>query len=239
MAALRPLWVMLCLMLALAGCATTGVQPAASAAKRVGDPLETLNRQVSDFNTAIDDALMLPIARAWDRYVPDVFQMITRNVLSNLLDPWVAFNNLLQGKPADAFTDVARFGVNTTFGFAGFMDVASELGLEKHREDFGQTLAVWGVPSGPYVVLPILGPSTVRDTAGFGVDVFGALVNRFDRVALRNSIAALEFVQTRAKLLPAQQALEGALDRYLLMRDSYLQRRRSQFFDGLPPDFED
>ncbi|MEI7445226.1 MAG: VacJ family lipoprotein [Burkholderiales bacterium] len=203
------------------------------------DPLESFNRGVFVFNDTVDAWVFRPVARAYDQYTPDVLRMITRNFLSNLLDPYIALNNFLQGKPAAGFNDLGRFVFNTTFGFFGFGDPASDVGMEKHREDFGQTLGVWGVPTGPYLVLPFFGPSNVRDGVGFGVDAWTALINRFDNVPFRNSMAGVGFVETRAQLLPADRLLQDALDRYLLVRDSYLQRRRSLVFDGNPPDTDD
>lgn len=219
-------------------------EPSASAPARettpfipdAADPFESLNRQIYGFNAGLDEAIMQPVARTYERYVPKPLQTGLSNMVSNLLDPYIAANNLLQGKPKEALSDLARFVVNTTVGVVGIGDPASEMGLEKHREDFGQTLAVWGVPAGPYMMLPVFGPSTLRDTAGFVVDVFGALVARFKNVDLRNSIAALEFVQQRVRALPAQQFLDDALDPYLLVRSGYLQRRRSLIYDGNPPD---
>lgn len=204
-----------------------------------GDPFEGFNRRVMQFNEAIDAAAVRPIALFYDRYTPGVVRLIVRNVLSNLLDPYIAVNNFLQGKPAAGFSDLGRFALNSTFGFFGFGDPASDVGLEKHREDFGQTLGVWGVPSGPFLMLPLFGPSGVRDGVGFAVDVWGALIGRFDNVAFRNTLAVTEFVDTRARLLPADRALADALDRYLLVRDSYLQRRRYLIHDGDPPEDPD
>jgi phospholipid-binding lipoprotein MlaA len=200
------------------------------------DPLEPFNRRVALVNDVIDDYFLRPVARAYDDYTPEVLRMIARNFLSNLLDPYIAVNNLLQGKPRAAFSDIGRFTFNTTFGFLGFGDPATDIGLEKHREDFGQTLGVWGVPPGPYLVLPLFGPSSFRDGTGFAVDAYAALINRFDNVAFRNSMAALELIDVRARLLPTQRVLEEALDRYLLVRDSFLQRRRNLVYDGEPPD---
>jgi len=200
------------------------------------DPFEPLNRDIARFNDAVDAALVRPAAVLYDRYTPEVLRLIVGNVLSNLLDPYIAVNNLLQGKPRQAVSDLARFALNSTFGFFGFGDPASDVGLEKHREDFGQTLGVWGVPPGPYIVLPLLGPSNARDTLGFGVDVWAALVNRFESVTLRNTLGGLEFFETRARLLPADRLLDDALDRYLLLRDGYMQRRFNVIHDGDPPD---
>lgn len=233
-------------VLLLAACAATGPGGGTGAdpddpddplaVARRADPLEPVNRRVAAFNDALDDVLVRPLARTYDRYTPEVLRLIVNNVLSNLLDPYIAVNNLLQGKPAQAASDVGRFLFNSTFGFFGFGDPASDIGLVKNREDFGQTLGVWGVPPGPYLVLPVFGPSNVRDTVGFGVDVWAALVNRFENVPLRNTLGGLQFVEQRARLLPTQSLLEEALDRYALVRDSYLQRRRNLIFDGNPPE---
>jgi len=202
------------------------------------DPFEPLNRGIAGFNDTLDRWMFRPVAVFYDRYTPEVFQMIARNVLSNLLDPYIALNNFLQGKPGAGFNDLGRFAFNSTFGFFGFADPASDAGMPKHREDFGQTLGVWGVETGPYLVLPIFGPSNLRDGFGFGVDAYAALINRFDSVPFRNSVAGLQFVDVRAQLLPADRMLDDALDRYTLMRDTYLQRRRNLVFDGNPPDDE-
>lgn len=202
------------------------------------DPLEPVNRRIATFNDAVDRALVKPVAQVYDRYAPEVLRLIARNVLSNLLDPYIALNSFLQGKPGDGFNDLARFVFNTTLGFFGFGDPASEAGYAKHREDFGQTMGVWGVPPGPYIVLPFLGPSNVRDTVGFGVDAWAGAINRFDDVSLRNTLVGTQFLETRAQLLPAERLLDDALDRYLLVRDGYLQRRRNLVYDGNPPDDE-
>lgn len=199
------------------------------------DPFESINRQIFAVNTALDEALVLPVARAYERHVPQPVQTGLRNMMSNLLDPYIAANSLLQGKPLDAVSDLARFAVNTTVGVLGIADPATELGLQKHREDFGQTLGVWGVPPGPYVMLPLFGPSTVRDTVGFVVDVFGALLARFKNTQVRYSLASLEFLKQRVRALPAQQFLDEAFDPYLLIRNGYLQRRSSLIYDGDPP----
>ncbi|MFZ4757254.1 MAG: MlaA family lipoprotein [Burkholderiaceae bacterium] len=239
-----PAALMIVWALAGAGCAAS--QPAPNGDDRGGaperaaiDPIEPLNRAVFGFNEAIDQAIVRPVARAYDDYTPEVVRLIARNFLSNLLDPYIALNNFLQGKPAEGFSDIGRFLFNTTFGFFGFGDPASEAGMPKHREDFGQTLGVWGFGSGPYLVLPFFGPSNVRDGIGFGVDAYLAVVNRFDDVAFRNSITGLGYVEARARLLPADRLLQDALDRYLLVRDGYLQRRRNQIYDGNPPPSDD
>ena len=150
---------------------------------------------------------------------------------------WTGFNNLLQGKPGSTLTDLSRFAVNTTVGILGFFDVATEVGLEKHDEDFGQTLAVWGVPDGPYLVLPLFGPSNVRDAGGLLVDRTVFNINyAIESVPVRNSVSAVRLVNTRASLLGAETTLEDAsLDSYVFMRTFYQQHRRSEIYDGHPP----
>ena len=143
---------------------------------------------------------------------------------------------LLQGKPEQAVSDVGRFLLNSTFGVVGMFDLATENGLRKHNEDFGQTLAVWGVPAGPYLMLPGLGPSTVRDALAFTVDYNGSVRSHIDSQSVRLSMTGLDVLQARVRALPAQAMMDQALDRYLLIRDAHLQRRRSQIYDGNPPE---
>jgi phospholipid-binding lipoprotein MlaA len=216
------------LAFAVSGCATTGGDPR--------DPLETVNRGVLAFNDAADAALLEPAARAYRAVLPEALRGVVRNFFTNLDDLWIGANNLLQGKPADAVNDWLRFAFNTTLGFFGVADVASEAGLEKHNEDLGQTLAHWGVGDGPYLMLPLLGPSTTRDTAALPVDWLADPVLTARPIALRNSLTAVRFVARREELLDATRALEeAALDRYVFLRESYLQRRRNLVYDGQPP----
>jgi len=232
----------LVLALGLAGCTSMHdpqrIAPLASSpeiAQQV-DPLQPLNRQMLRLNIFVDDLLLRPAARVYDRVVPELFQRVIENMLGNLQDPWIAFNSLLQGKPGQATSDLGRFVFNSTLGFFGVVDLASEMGLPKHREDFGQTLATWGVPAGPYLMLPGLGPSSLRDAFSLGADYNGSLKNHIDSAQTRMTLLGLDVLQSRARALPAQPFLEQALDRYLLIRDSYLQRRRSQIYDGDPPE---
>lgn len=200
------------------------------------DPLQPLNRQVLRLNIFVDDLLLRPAAKAYDKLVPELFQRTIENMLGNLRDPWIAANGLLQGKPEQAISDVGRFVINSTLGFFGAVDLASEIGLPKHNEDFGQTLATWGVPAGPYLMLPGLGPSTLRDALAFGADYNSSIKNYIESERVRLGMSGLDVLQSRARALPAQPFLEQAIDRYLLIRDSYLQRRRSQIYDGDPPE---
>ncbi len=193
------------------------------------DPLEPYNRGVSQFNEAVDDAVLKPVATAYRDVAPRLVQTGVNNFFGNLGDVLSAANAGLQLRPREAVENLMRFSVNTVFGLGGLLDIASEMGMERTRTDFGQTLGRWGVPPGPYFVMPIFGPSTIRDTAGFVVDNNGELVGRTKDVAARNSLTALRVVDTRAGLLGATNLLqEAALDKYSFTRDFYLQRRQNQ-----------
>ncbi|MBE0619636.1 MAG: VacJ family lipoprotein [Burkholderiales bacterium] len=213
----------------LAGCATTGGNP--------DDPLEGYNRAMFSFNDSVDKAVIKPVAQGYKAVMPGFARTGVSNFFSNLGDVWIGINNVLQGKPGDGVSDFGRFAINTTMGILGLLDVASDAGLEKHNEDFGQTLGRWGVGSGAYVVLPFLGPSSVRD--GFSVlavDWHGDPVRRVGDVPTRNELYGVRIIDTRANLLDASRLLEeAALDRYSYVRGAFLQRRRSLVYDGNPP----
>ncbi len=209
----------------LAGCATG---PDANPR----DPLEPFNRGVSGFNDAVDSAVLKPVATVYRDTTPDLVRTGVSNFFGNLRDVWSFVNATLQLKPQAAAENGLRVGVNTVLGFAGVFDIASEMGIDRTSLDFGQTLGRWGVPSGPYLVLPIFGPSSIRDAAGFGVESRGDLVSRVDHIPTRNSLLTLRAVETRANLLRATSMLEGAaLDKYSFTRDIYLQRRQNQIDD--------
>jgi len=211
--------------LVLAGCAS-----APNANPR--DPWEPFNRQVTDFNDAVDSAVLKPVATVYRDITPDPVRTGVNNFFENLRDGWSFINASLQLRPREAVENFMRFNVNTFFGLAGVLDIASEMGIERTRLDFGQTLGRWGIPSGPYLVLPIFGPSSVRDAAGITIEARGDLVQGLSDVSLRNSLIALRAVETRANLLRATTMLEGAaLDKYSFTRDVYLQRRESQIED--------
>ena len=196
------------------------------------DPLEPLNRKVTAFNDVVDGAVLKPVATVYRDITPDPVRTGVNNFFENLRDVWSFINASLQLRPREAAENFLRFNVNTFFGVGGLFDVASEMGLERTRLDFGQTLGRWGVPSGPYLVLPIFGPSTVRDTAGFSIESGGDLVQGIASVPTRNSLYLLRAVETRANLLRATALLEGAaLDKYSFTRELYLQRRESQIED--------
>ncbi len=218
----------------VAGCATVPEGPRARS-----DPLEPLNRQVFAFNEAIDEAVLKPVAKAYQRAVPELVRTGVSNFFGNLSDAWSTVNFLLQGKVQSGVETFFRVVANSTFGLAGLLDPASEMGLERRSvEDLGQTLGVWGLPPGPYLVLPILGPSDFRDGVGLVGDISATQPgNVFHKVPARNTAVALQVVDTRVRLFPAERVLEGiTLDKYLAVRDAYLSRRRSLVYDGDPPD---
>ena len=216
----------------LAGCAT--VPPNAGQDPR--DPWEKMNRNVFAFNDGFDAAVTRPLAELWLK-LPDGVRDCLSNAFANLRGPSTAINSTLQGKPMQGLSDLGRFAVNTTVGIVGCFDVATDLGLELHRTDFGLTLGVWGFGPGPYLVVPIFGPSDVRDAIGiFGVEPFLDLNFYIDYPTIEYTVLALRIVNERAELLPADRLVrEAALDRYSFIRDGYLQRRRSLIYDGNPP----
>jgi phospholipid-binding lipoprotein MlaA len=196
------------------------------------DPLEPFNRDVSAFNESVDSVVLKPVATVYRDVTPDLVRTGVSNFFSNLGDVWSFINASLQLRPREASENFLRFGVNTAFGLGGVLDIASEMGIERTRLDFGQTLGRWGVPSGPYLVLPIFGPSSFRDAAGFSVEARGDLIQGLDSVSKRNALTVLRAVETRANLLRATSMLEGAaLDKYSFTRDVYLRRRQSQIED--------
>ncbi|TQV71434.1 VacJ family lipoprotein [Aliikangiella marina] len=216
--------------LIVSGCASTGTNK--------DDPWEGWNRGVYKFNKAVDDNVAKPLTLGYKAVTPDIVETGVSNVFSNLEDVSNAANNLLQGKIGDSFSDIGRLLVNTTLGIGGLWDHASDMGLEKHDEDFGQTLGVWGVESGPYVMLPFLGFSTLRDTAAFPVDRELDPVSHIDHDLTRYSVNVLQLIDTRSALLPLEEQLKDVIDEYAFTRDVYLQNRRFKVLDGEVP-FED
>jgi phospholipid-binding lipoprotein MlaA len=211
-------------LLMLGGCAGFNTNPR--------DPLEPLNRKVSQFNEGVDAVVLKPVATAYRDAVPPLVRTGVSNFFGNLGDAWSFVNSLLQFKLQNAAENFARLNINTFFGLGGILDIASELNIERHKEDFGQTLGRWGVPAGPYIVLPLLGPSTLRDTAALPVDYKGDLVRRVNSSQDRNSLYVLRAVDGRANLLRIGSVIdEAALDKYSFTRDAYLQKRRADITD--------
>ncbi len=227
----KSLFLAILFALTLSACASTGNN----------DPLEGMNRGIYKFNDVTDKAVIKPIAGAYKAVLPSPVRSGVNNFFGNLGTFVSVINDLLQFKFDKALTGAGRFVINSTFGIAGLVDVASMDGIEKRNEDFGQTLGHWGVGSGPYIVLPFLGPSSVRDTTGLVVDTiaFDPLAY-VDDPATRNSARALKILDKRAQLLPGSDLLdEAALDPYAFMRDAYFQRRQNQIYDGNAPELEE
>ncbi|MDO9197805.1 MAG: VacJ family lipoprotein [Rhodoferax sp.] len=227
------LWIGVLLVLFLLGGCATG--PNANPR----DPLEPFNRGVYRFNDALDKAVLKPVATAYRDVLPGPVRRGVGNFFGNLEDAWSFVNNALQLKGQAAAESLVRFGVNTFLGLGGILDVASEMNIDKHTKDFGHTLGYWGVAPGPYLVLPLLGPSTLRDTVALPVDMMGDIVSNIEHVPTRNTAKAVRVVDNRAGLLRVTGLLEeAALDKYSFTRDAFLQSRRSSIFDGNPPDEE-
>ncbi len=245
----RAALVYLFLALAVAGAATLAPTPlhaddaASSQAVEHGDgrdPFESFNRSMFRFNDRVDRAVLRPIAVRYEKYVPPKVRRGVRNFVYNLREPTTIVNDLLQGKVTQAAGDTMRFLVNSVFGIFGIFDVASHLDLPRNNEDFGQTFAKWGMPSGPYLVLPLLGPSTVRDAAGMvPAFMYTDLATGVEDDALMWTIFAARAVDTRAELLKADRLLNEQLDPYVFLRETYYQRRLSEIHDGSPPEAED
>jgi phospholipid-binding lipoprotein MlaA len=216
--------------LLLSGCATPG--------RTTGDdPWAGMNRGIDKFNDGLDRAIVKPTAKGYKKVTPEWFRGMTGRFFSNLGYPFTMVNQLLQGKPKLFLLDTGRFITNSTLGLAGLFDVADHMGMPAHEEDFGQTLAVWGVPSGPYLTLPLLGPSTLRDApAQIPEYLYGFLGYGHIATPIKLGIRGLDIVDTRASLLSADATLESAYDRYGVMRDAWIQRRQYLIFDGNPPE---
>jgi len=213
--------------LLLAGCATP----------QRPDPLEAMNRKVFGFNESVDKVVMAPVARGYERVVPEPVRGGVRNFFANPKDLGAGVNLVLQGRPNEGLTDLARVATNTTVGLLGIFDVATSMGLPRHSADLGQTLGRWGVGSGAYIVWPLLGSSTMRDTANIPVDMALAPQGFVSNGALSGGLSVLQFASKRADALPATRLLDDvALDRYLFVRDTYLQRRQSLVIGALPPE---
>jgi len=223
-----PLLLLLAALIGLGGCATTGGS---------NDPLEGYNRAMFGFNDGVDKIIFKPVASGYKAVMPEIARTGVTNFFANLGDIWIGINNILQGKLGAGVSDLGRFTINTTAGILGLFDVASSAGLEKHNEDFGQTLGRWGMGSGAYVVLPFFGPSNFRD--GFSrlvVDWHGDPLWYVRNIPTRNELIAARVIDDRANLLDVSRlAEEAALDHYAYVRDAFIQRRRSLIYDGEPP----
>lgn len=227
----------LSVLVAASALATVG---AAAQAQSANDPLEGWNRAVFGFNEGLDSAVLKPVATGYKAAVPELVRNGVSNVFGNIGDGWSAINQLLQGKPVAAAQMTMRVATNTLFGIAGLFDVASDLGIERQTEDFGQTLGRWGFPAGPYVVWPLLGPSSLRDSAALPLDLSWRPAALSSDTATKVGLSTLQLIDVRANLLGASRIVDDiALDKYVFIRDGYLSRRRSQVYDGDPPDIPD
>lgn len=230
----------LCVVLFVTGCASLTEAGKHTSNETVSTPqasdtsaLESYNKGMYKFNNAVDKAVISPIAKAYEKVVPSPIRSGIHNFFSNIRDIPIALNNLMQGKVKAAGSDVGRLVVNTTVGLLGVVDVASNMGLEKHNEDFGQTFGKWGIPQGPYVVLPILGPSSIRDGVGLVGDIWVDPVLQINDVATRNTLSATRLVDDRQAILKATDVMdEAALDGYSAQKDAWLQRRDWLVKDG-------
>ena len=222
---------------AVTGCATTqsAIGSVRTAASQM-DPFESVNRVVYTVNDKVDRAVFKPLAQGYEFVLPVIVRSCVANVFGNIADVPASLNNFLQGKIKEGGSDICRVGVNTTVGVLGCFDVASRWGFEKHNEDFGQTLGFWGVPSGPYIVLPLFGPSTVRDGSGLLVDSYLDPLRYPNDIPVRNIAYGVRLVDKRAQALDTTNFIDNAaLDPYVFVRDAYLARRRSLVLDGKEP----
>jgi len=234
----RVLFVALLAVCVLAGCAAS--REAADTSGRVDyDPFEPFNRTVYDINKLVDDVTLKPVARGYQNILPAPVRRSVSNFSSNLTTPRSALNGFLQGKPANGISDITRFILNTTIGIGGLFDVATSAGLEEYDETFSQTLAVWGVPEGPYVYLPVFGPNSMLDAVTLPIDIMSDPLMYYDDRQTRFWLNALRVVDLRARVLTAEGFLEDSTDPYLSIREAYLQNRAYQVHDGDPPVEED
>ena len=202
--------------------------------EEVSDPFEDLNRVAFQFNENLDENFLKPIAKTYSRFPPKIKLGVT-NFFNNLEDVETSLNQFLQGKPKKSLNDITRFIINSTIGLAGFIDVASKIGLDRHEEDFGQTLAVWGVGSGPYIMLPAFGPSTLRDTLSRPVSSFSSITFHMTDADVNIALKSIDAIETRERLLDVESLLSG--DRYSFVKDAYMQSMSYEIKDGI--DVED
>jgi phospholipid-binding lipoprotein MlaA len=223
----------LCVVLALQACASV---PNADAR----DPWESMNRRIYNFNDVLDNVAIKPAAKVYADVLPSPVRKGIHNFLGNLGDVWSMVNSALQLKGQATVETLMRIQVNTFLGLGGVLDVATEMQLDKRKEDFGQTLGYWGVKPGPYVVLPIFGPSTLRDTLAMPIDSKGDLVQQFNEAPTRNALSVTRVMDVRSGLLQTLDVIKAAaLDPYTFVRDGYLQKRESDVYDGNPPSIFD
>jgi phospholipid-binding lipoprotein MlaA len=228
-----------CLIVAMlaSGCA---VKPAVPKEQRsAADPWEPLNRQIHGFNNGLDKVTFKPLAKGYRFLFPQFLRTGIRNFSTNLRAPAHSLNNLLQGKGKNSLSELGRFLANSTFGLLGVLDVATDMGLEKHPEDFGQTFAAWGIPDGPFVTVPILGPRTLRGAFAIPLNILADPLLYYDNSSVRDRLWFIRVIDLREKLFAAEALLKGSQDRYISIREAYLQNRLYLIYDGDPPVDED
>lgn len=219
------------LSIALSACTTV---PAGQRA--ANDPWEPMNRTLYQVNTSIDKVTTKPLARGYQKIIPSPIRTGVSNFFRNLTTPGSALNNFLQGKPKQGFSEFGRFLFNSSLGVGGLFDIASAGGMDEYREDFGQTAAVWGVPDGPYVMLPFLGPQTLRDAILMPVDALSHPLYHYENTSVRDKLMVLRIIDLRYNLLSVEKFLDDSKDPYVTLRESYLQNRQFEIYDGDPPD---
>ncbi len=222
------------LFASLSACASVPAEQRAES-----DPWEPLNRTLFDVNTAVDKVTLKPLAKGYQKVLPRPVRTGITNFFKNLIAPRSMVNNFLQGKPTDGFGEFIRFAVNSTVGIGGIFDIATASGLEARPEDFGQTAAVWGVPNGPYVMVPFLGPQTLRDGLLLPLDIAADPLYQYDNTSVRSKLYGLRLIELRSRILSAEKFIEDSKDLYVTTRESYLQNREYQVYDGNPPEDDD
>jgi phospholipid-binding lipoprotein MlaA len=230
---MRQIALLLLAALLATGCATVPGEPVEH------DPWEGFNRGMYRLNDVVDKATTRPIARGYNAVVPGPVRQGVTNFSRNLLTPGSSLNNFLQGKPRDGFGELLRFVINSTAGVGGLFEIAANNGLEPKTEDFGQTAAVWGVPNGPYVMLPFRGPRTLRDAILMPLDIFADPLYHYDNSSVRDPLYVLRIINLRAQLLSLEDMLDDSGDPYITLRESYLQNREFEIYDGDPPSDDD
>lgn len=228
----------LALLAMLGGCATNDPTDENSTYVEY-DPLEPMNRKIHAFNMGMDRYFLRPVAKGYRKVLPSPVRRSITNFFSNLTTPRSSLNNFLQGKPKQGFSELGRFLFNSTLGIGGLFDVAGASGMERYDEDFGQTLSVWGVPDGPYIVLPFWGPNMASDTVALPVNYYSDLWTYYDNTSVRDKVWGVRLVDLRQRLLSADALLEESQDPYVTVREAFRQNRSFRIFDGNPPNDEE
>ena len=226
--------------LQIGACASSrDVTEICDAGRSPADPWEPMNRALYRGTAALDRVTFKPLAKGYVKVIPGFIRTGITNFSKNLRSPLNIINHFLQGKPADGFKQTGRFLMNSTFGIVGLLDVAADAGIPQKNEDFGQTLAVWGVPDGPYIVIPFFGPGTFRDMTMLPLNLYADLLVHYDNSSVRDKLYLVRLVDLRARYLKIEPFVGDAYDPYIRVREAYLQRRQHQIYDGEPPEYED